>query len=81
MKNVYKIAFLYKFFERTLHRAIYRTIYKNIYIYRLVIFITRCTNYLPPHEEDIYGLNYLKLKSLIFFYQFLMKINMPLPAL
>ena len=63
MKNVYKIAFLYKFFERTLHRAIYRTIYKNIYIYRLVIFITRCTNYLPPHEEDIYGLNYLKLKE------------------
>ena len=52
-----------KFFERKLHRAIYRYIYRNIYIYRLVVFITRYSNFLPPHEEDVYGLNHLKLEE------------------
>ena len=51
-----------KFFTRKLHRTIYKFIYKNIYIYRLIIFITKYAIFLPPHEEDIYGLNHLKLK-------------------
>ena len=29
----------------------------------MVVFITRYSNFLPPHEEDIYGLNHLKLEK------------------
>ncbi len=50
-----------KFCERRLHRIIYKVIYKNIYIYQLGVFLSRHTNFLLPHEEDICGLNYLNL--------------------
>ena len=29
----------------------------------MVVFITRYSNFLPPHEEDVYGLNHLKLEE------------------
>ena len=49
--------------KRTLRRTIFKFIFRNLYIYELGIFFARYTNFLLPHEEDIYGLNYLKLEE------------------
>ena len=50
-----------KFLKRKLQRyLVFKLIYKNLYFYELAIFLARFTNFLLPHEEDIFGLNYLK---------------------
>lgn len=49
--------------KRTLRRVVFKFIFRNLYIYELGIFFARYTNFLLPHEEDIYGLNFLKLKK------------------
>ena len=36
-------------------------IYKNIFLYNFVIYLLRHINLFLPHENDIYGLRYLKL--------------------
>ena len=36
-------------------------IYKNIILYNFVIYLLRHINLFLPHENDIYGLRYLKL--------------------
>ena len=45
------------------YRIVRKLIYKNLFFYNLAIFFTRHTNFLLPHEEDIYGLNLLKLEK------------------
>ena len=47
----------------TIRRIIFKFIFRNLYLYELGIFFARYTNFLLPHEEDIYGLNYLKLEN------------------
>ena len=56
---------LIKFFQRKIHRGLHGLIYKNIKIYRFTLIVYRYINFffLPPHEEDINGLNYLKLNE------------------
>ena len=57
---------LIKFFETKIHRALHGLIYKNVNIYRFTLIVYRYMNFfnlLPPHEEDIYGLKYLKLNE------------------
>ena len=56
---------LIKFFERKIHRGLHGLIYKSINVYRFTLIVYRYINFffLPPHEEDIYGLNYLKLNE------------------
>ena len=44
----------------TIRRIIFKFIFRSIYLYELGIFFARYTDFLLPHEEDIYGLNYLK---------------------
>lgn len=46
-----------------IRRIIFKFIFKNFYLYELGIFFARYTNFLLPHEEDLYGLNYLKIEK------------------
>ena len=52
-----------KIFKRILRRLVFKFIFRNLYIYELGIFIARYTNFLLPHEEDIYGINFLNLEK------------------
>ena len=57
---------LIKFLERKIQRGLHGLIYKNINIYRFTLIVYRYMNFfnfLPPHEEDIYGLKYLNLNE------------------
>tara|TARA_Y100000590_G_scaffold441808_1_gene569055 strand:- start:294 stop:1115 length:822 start_codon:yes stop_codon:yes gene_type:complete len=54
----------FKILKTKLQRQIvFKFIYKNLYLYELAIFLSRYINFLLPHEEDIYGLNYLRLDT------------------
>ena len=49
------------FFIKILRRTIFKYIFKSFYLYELGIFFARNTNFLLPHEEDVYGLNHLNI--------------------
>ena len=53
-----------KLLKRKLQRyLVFKFIYKNLFFYKFAILLARYTNLLLPHEEDIYGLNYLKFNK------------------
>jgi len=53
-----------KLIKRKLQRQIvFKFIYRSLYFYEIAIFLSRYNNFFLPHEEDIYGLNYLQLDS------------------
>ncbi len=46
-----------------LKRNLFKILYKSIYIYKLALIIVKYNNFLLPHEEDLWGLRYLKVKK------------------
>ena len=46
-----------------LRNLIFKIIYKNIKIYSIILKISNLTNFLLPHEKEIYGFKKLKYKK------------------
>ena len=46
-----------------LKRNLFKILYKSIYLYKLGLIIVKYNNFLLPHEEDLWGLRYLKVKK------------------
>tara|TARA_B100000945_G_C20415780_1_gene615056 strand:+ start:1979 stop:2785 length:807 start_codon:yes stop_codon:yes gene_type:complete len=46
-----------------LKRNLFKILYKSIYIYKLALIIIKYNNFLLPHEEDLWGLKYLKFRK------------------
>ena len=47
----------------SLKRNLFKILYKSIYIYKLALIIIKYNNFLLPHDDDLWGLRYLKFKK------------------